>query len=466
MGVTTTAAVILAAGKGTRMNSALPKVLHPLAEVPLLVRVVRLAQARSYSPIVVVIDADGDAIRMTLEAAFPGHKLTFAVQHEQRGTGDAMRVGLEAMPNRTRRVITLYGDVPLLRPATLERLEKIAEQHSLALLATELDQPAGYGRLIREDGRVLRVVEERDATPSERAIREVNVGVYHGDFGLFAEALDGIVADNDQNELYLTDVVALAAKQGSTCAVNVLDIEEVRGINTRSDLAQAEAVLRRRWVAEHQSRGVTFRDPESILIGEDVAIGRDSVIGAGVQLFGRVEIATDCRIEGPSVLRDVVVDSGTVVEAFSHLEGARLRKNVHVGPYARIRPGSDLGDRARVGNFVELKNTTLGAASKANHLSYLGDAHIDTGCNIGAGTITCNYDGVNKHTTAIESDVFVGSNTTLIAPLTLSSGSYVGAGSVVTQDVPSDALAIGRARQQNRLGYASQLRARSKKKDS
>lgn len=453
------------------MKSRLPKVLHPCGEVPLIVRVVELAKKRRYAPIVVVVDPEGARVREVLRAHFPDTELVFAVQEKQLGTGDATRAGLEAIPKHRGRVVTLYGDVPLLRASTLNALERSAKSHTLALLTAEVGEPSGYGRIVRDGRQVTRVVEHRDATPAQLAIREINVGVYCAEAALFREALGQVRSGNKQNEFYLTDVVELAAAKGSTRAVVVEDPDEVRGINTRQDLGDAEAVLRRWLIQSHQQAGVSFRDPSSVLIGEGVKIASDVVIGAGVQLYGRVKIGIGARIEGPTVIKNAEIGPECAVESFSHIEESVLRRGVTVGPYARVRPGSELKEGSRVGNFVELKKTTLGAGSKANHLSYLGDCTIGPEVNIGAGTITCNYDGVNKHRTEIGKGAFVGSNSTLVAPLTLSGRSYVAAGSVITKDVSRDALALGRARQENRAGYAKRLRERfaakkkSKKKE-
>ena len=460
-----TAALILAAGQGKRMRSALPKVLHPVGDEPLVVHVVKLAITRRCSPIVVVIDPNGARVRELLVARFPKAPLVFATQHQALGTGDAARVGLAAIPKFKGRVLILCGDVPMLQPTTLAALEKAKGRTSLAVLTARVPDPTGYGRIVRTAAGtgVERIVEHRDATPAELDIHEINAGVYVVDEALLRRAVRGLSANNDQGELYLTDVVPLAAASGGARAHVVEDAREVRGVNTRVELAEAEATYRERLVRGHQLEGVTFRDPTSVLLGARAKIGGDAIIGVGVQLLGSVEIGAGARVEGPSVLENCTIAPGAVVESFSHIDGAYVGPGAHVGPYARLRPGAQLGEGARVGNFVEVKKSRLGKGVKANHLAYLGDAEIGEGTNVGAGTITCNYDGVNKHPTRLGAGVFVGSNTTLVAPVEVGDGAYVAAGSTVTKNVPADALAFGRARQENREGYAKRLRAMQKR---
>ncbi len=458
------AAVVLAAGKGTRMKSKLPKVLHPCCEVPLIVRVVGAAVERGYGPIVVVVGKESGRVRDVLAATFPKADLVYAVQKEQRGTGHATQVGLSAIPDFNGKVMTLYGDVPLLRPSTLAAVERSASKCELALLTAKVADPTGYGRVIRDRAQVLEIVEHKDASAEQRAIDEINVGVYCGDAALIREAVRGLKANNKQKELYLTDVVELAASRGKTRAVSV-DAEEVRGINTRAELAEAEATLRRWLIADHQKKGVTFRDPGSVLLNDRVVLGPDVVVGPGVQFYGRVRVGAGARIEGPSVVKNAEIGPESVVESFSHVEEAMLARSVTVGPFARIRPGSDLREGSKVGNFVELKKTQLGRGAKANHLAYLGDASIGPHANVGAGTITCNYDGFAKHRTTIGKGAFVGSNSTLVAPVTVGADAYVAAGSTVTRDVPRDALGVGRSRQENKKGYAKRLRARLESKE-
>jgi bifunctional UDP-N-acetylglucosamine pyrophosphorylase/glucosamine-1-phosphate N-acetyltransferase len=457
---TDVAALILAAGLGTRMRTHLPKVLHRCGDLPLAAHVVRLALERRCHPVVVVVSPGAEPVRDALRELFPEAPFVFAVQEKRLGTGDAARVGLKALDRFQGRVLILYGDVPLLRAATVARLEKAARRAPLALLTAIPTDPTGYGRVVRENATVARIVEHRDASPEELAIREVNAGVYVTRADFLRRALKGLSRNNAQGELYLTDIVPLAAKAGGAVPVKLEDWSEVQGVNTRAELVLAEQILRQRLVAEHQKRGVTFRDPLGCVLGAEVELGPDVEIGMGVQLRGRVKVGRAARIEGPTWVRDSVIGPEAEIAAFCHIDGAIVARGARIGPFARLRPGAEIAADAHVGNFVELKQARLGKGAKANHLAYLGDAEIGAGSNIGAGTITCNYDGTNKHRTDIGQGVFVGSNSTLVAPLKIANGAYVAAGSTITKDVPRDALAFGRARQVSREGYAVVLRRR------
>jgi bifunctional UDP-N-acetylglucosamine pyrophosphorylase/glucosamine-1-phosphate N-acetyltransferase len=463
-----TAALILAAGKGKRMHSGLPKVLHTVAELPMVAHVVKLALARACSPIVVVVDPGGARIREVLTAMFPDAPLVFAVQKKRLGTADATRAALESIPDFNGRTLVLYGDVPLLKPGTVGRLDRALQGVSLSLLTATAENPAGYGRVLREGRWVKAIVEHRDASSAQRQIDEINVGVYLCDHALLRRAVSSVGRDNRQGEAYLTDVVAIAAGEKGAVGVRVADPEEVHGVNTRADLAQAEAAMQRRLQAFHQSRGVTIRDPAGTFLSTETRIQRDTVLGVGVQLSGKVTIGAGARIDGPTVIRNAAIGAGSQVHSFCHIEGAKVGQDVSVGPFARLRPEAKLEPGSRVGNFVEIKKARLGRGAKANHLTYLGDSEIGAGTNIGAGTITCNYDGGPvKHATLIGPGAFIGSNTTLVAPVRVGSKAYVGAGSTINMDVPADALAIGRGRQANKRGYAKRLRRRiQKKKDS
>ncbi len=458
-----TAALILAAGQGKRMRSQLPKVLHRCGELPLVAHVVRLALGAGCSPVVVVVDPQGDAIRVALAELFPGAPLSFAVQERPLGTGDAARAGMSALTSFSGQVLILYGDVPLLTPGTVARLKEQRGSAALAMLTGKVDDPTGYGRVVREGGKVSRIVEHKDATPAERSINEVNVGVYDIEAGLLRDGLGSLSRNNAQGELYLTDVVALAAKRGEVATLTLDDMGEVRGVNTRAELHAAEEALRRRLIAQHQERGVSFRDVAGTFLGVDVEIEPDAEIGVGVQLWGKTKVGAGARLDGPTVVRDSVIGGRAVVEAFCHLEGASVAPGAHVGPFARLRPGAVLEEGARVGNFVEVKKSRLGKGAKANHLAYIGDAEVGPGANVGAGTITCNYDGVSKHPTHIGAGAFIGSNSTLVAPVRVGDGAYVAAGSTITKEVPKDALAFGRARQETREGMAVRLRERIQK---
>ncbi len=458
-----TAALILAAGQGTRMKSALPKVLHPIGGVPMVAHAVKMALACKCDPVVVVTDGQGRRVREVLEARFTGAKLRFAVQEKQLGTGDAARAGMAALPKHSGDVLILYGDVPLLTATTVKRLMRAAKKTGVALLTAEVEDPTGYGRILRggarrSDPRVVRIVEQTDASPEEQMIDEINCGVYVCDAKLLRKGLKGLQRNNDQREYYLTDIAAAAP--GGAVPVMTEDVDEIHGINDRLQLAEAEMMFRERRVVELIKQGVTLRDPAGTFVGADVSVEPGTVIGVNVQLYGRTKIGRGAVIEGPTFIKDTKIEGGAWVGPFCHLEGARVKKAARIGPFARLRPEALVGEEARVGNFVEMKKSTLGKGAKANHLAYLGDATIGAGSNVGAGTITCNYDGVLKHRTELGRGVFIGSNATLVAPLELGAGSYVAAGSTITARVPKDALAVGRARQANKKGYAKRLRAR------
>lgn len=444
------------------MRSSLPKVLHRCAGLPLIAHVVRTALQAGAHPVVVVVSPTTHApVEQALKTLFADAPLLFAVQQQPVGTGDAVRAGLTAVPEGTSHVVILYGDVPLLQPQTLAALRAQGDKVPLALLTAQVDDPTGYGRVVRDgDHRVCRIVEHKDCSDAERAIHEINVGVYWSELALLKRAVMGLTNNNAQKELYLTDIVAAAYAAGPVAAVPVADLDDMRGVNSRIELGQVERIMRARLVRDHQARGVTFLDPKRVYIGVDVHLAQDVTIGLDVALHGATSVAEHVVIEGPTVVRDSRIDTGAHVHAFSHLQEAHVAADAVVGPYARLRPGSDVGPKARVGNFVEIKNAVLEEGAKVNHLSYVGDARVGTKANVGAGTITCNYDGFNKHRTTIGAHAFVGSNSTLIAPLTVGDHAFVAAGSTITQDVPAEALAFGRARQAVREGRAKILRER------
>ncbi len=451
----------MAAGAGTRMKSSIPKVLQRCCGVPLINHVVRLTLARRCSPIVVVVSPDnGDQIREVLSAGFPETSFVFATQTVARGTGDATRVGLEAIPNFKGQVLILSGDVPLIQAATLARLHRATAQASLGLLTAEFPEMKGYGRVVRRGKLVSEVVEEKDASVEVKAINEGNAGVYQVDSTLIRHAVDRLKANNAQGEFYLTDVVAMAAEVDRAVPVLVKDWTEVSGVNTREQLAVVEGHFRARMIAKFQSKGVTFLDPDRTFIGAEVSIGKDVVIGVGVQLYGATTIKSGARIDGPTFINNARIESGARIHSFSHIEDADVGKDTSVGPYARLRPAAILEAGAKVGNFVEVKRSRLGRGVKVNHLAYIGDATIGAKSNVGAGTITCNYDGMNKSPTVLGKNVFIGSNSTLVAPIELGDGAYVAAGSTITKSAPSESLVFGRARQANRDGYAAVLKER------
>tara|TARA_Y100001951_G_scaffold94531_1_gene91095 strand:+ start:1104 stop:2462 length:1359 start_codon:yes stop_codon:yes gene_type:complete len=441
--------VILAAGQGTRMRSALPKVLHPVADKPMLGHVIATARSLQPSSIQVVIGHGADTVRERLAAA----DLNFVIQAEQLGTGHAVAQALPQLGAET--VLILYGDVPLIESATLERLLALVSDDQLGLLTVELADPTGYGRIVRDDNGVVQaIVEHKDANDAQRAIREGNTGILAVPGKRLGDWLGRLSNSNAQGEYYLTDVIAMAVADGLIVATEqAADEMEVLGANDRIQLAQLERHYQQRAARHLMAQGVTLRDPQRFDLRGEVTVGRDVLIDVNVILEGRVVIEDDVQIGPNCVIRDSVLRKGAIVKANSHLEGAEMGEGADCGPFARLRPGTRLGARAHVGNFVELKNAVLGEGAKAGHLSYLGDAEIGARSNIGAGTITCNYDGANKFRTVMGEDVFIGSNSALVAPVNLGDRATTGAGSVVTSDVPADTLAVGRAKQRNIEGW-------------
>jgi bifunctional UDP-N-acetylglucosamine pyrophosphorylase/glucosamine-1-phosphate N-acetyltransferase len=452
-------AVILAAGKGTRMRSGRAKVLHEAAGLSLLERVLRTAEAVSASPITVVVGHQAEAV----QASAGGRTLGFARQDPPLGTGHALLAARDAVAaHRERTLLVLNGDLPLLRPQTLTALleEHRKRRAAATLLSVILDEPGAYGRVVRdESGAVRAVVEARDASPEVRAIREINAGVYAFEVEPLLAALEGLRPQNAQGEYYLTDVVGLLVSAGrSVAAVAAEDASEGLGVNTLAELA---AVSRRLWLRradEVMDAGATLEDPETTWIGADAVVEPDAVIRPFTLLEGRTHIATGAVV-GPFA-RLVNSEVGPRAHVLDHclLRECRVEAEASIGPFAHLRPETVVGPHAKVGNFVELKKTHLGEGSKAPHLSYLGDATIGPKVNVGAGTITCNYDGFAKHQTRIESGAFIGSNSTLVAPLTVGEGAYVAAGSVLTEDAPAQSLTLGRARQVVKEGWARRRR--------
>ncbi len=452
------AAVILAAGKGTRMKSRIPKVLHPLAGLPMIHYPIELARSLGADPIVVVVGYAAQSVQQALD----GYGLRFVVQDPQLGTGHALGFARVLLEEGVKDLLILSGDVPLLTEETLRAMVSCHRSHrgALTLLCGRMEDPTGYGRILRDGkGRVVRIVEEKDATDEERAIQEVNAGVYCAKARPLFRALEGLSRDNVQGEYYLTDAVEILASEGVE-TYETSNPEEFLGINDRMELAHAEEVLqwrlRRHWMRE----GVTLRDPDSVYLDWRAVIGRDTVLGPNVEVRGGSRIGENCRIEAGCVLEDVELEDEVTVRPWCVIQGSRVEAGSTIGPFAHIRPGSRIGPSARIGNFVEVKNSRVGRGTKAAHLSYLGDAEVGEDVNIGAGTITCNYDGRFKHRTVIEDEVFVGSDTQLVAPVRVGRGALIGAGSTITKDVPAEALAVARARQVNLQGKA---RRRTKK---
>jgi len=441
--------VILAAGQGTRMRSALPKVLHPVAGQAMLAHVIETARSLKPSAIHVVIGHGAERVREQLAAA----DLNFVVQAEQLGTGHAVAQALPALS--AERVLILYGDVPLIEAQTLERLLDKVGQQQLALLTVELNDPTGYGRIVRnEQGAVQAIVEHKDASPAQKLIREGNTGILAVPGERLGDLLGRLSNSNAQGEYYLTDVIEMAVADGLVVATEQpADAMEVQGANDRIQLAELERHYQQRAARRLMAEGVTLRDPARFDLRGKASVGRDVVIDVNVILEGEVVIEDGVQIGPNCVIKDSTLRRGAIVKANSHLEGAELGEGADCGPFARLRPGAVLAARAHVGNFVEVKNSHLGEGAKAGHLAYLGDAQIGARSNIGAGTITCNYDGANKSRTVMGEDVFIGSNSSLVAPVTLGDGATTGAGSVITADVPAHTLALGRGRQRNIEGW-------------
>ena len=441
--------VILAAGQGTRMRSALPKVLHPVAGKSMLGHVIDTARQLQPHSIHVVIGHGAEAVRERLAAP----DLNFVLQAEQLGTGHAVAQALPALS--AERVLILYGDVPLIAAETLQRLLALVSDQQLGLLTVQLADPTGYGRIVRgADGQVEAIVEHKDANAAQRAISEGNTGILAVPGKRLADWLGRLSNSNAQGEYYLTDVIAMAVADGLVVATEQASDEmEVLGANDRIQLSQLERHYQYRAGRRLMAQGVTLIDPARFDLRGEVTVGRDVLIDINVILEGQVVIEDGVHIGPNCVIKDSVLRRGAIVKANSHLDGAEVGEGADCGPFARLRPGTVLGAKAHVGNFVELKNAKLGAGAKAGHLSYLGDAEIGARTNIGAGTITCNYDGANKFKTVLGEDVFIGSNSSLVAPVSLGDGATTGAGSTVTTDVPANTLAVGRAKQRNIEGW-------------
>jgi len=453
--------VILAAGLGTRMKSRKAKVLHRAGGKTLVEHVV--ATAMEIAPperVFVVVGHQAGEVRRAV--ATPG--IGFIEQKEQKGTGHALLVGRDALAGLDGHIVVVYGDGPLLRAATLRRMIKAAEAMDGAgvLLSAEMEDPTGYGRVIRSvGGRVASIVEQKAATSEQLAIREANMGIYCYRAALFWKHVDEIRPDNPANEYYLTDMVEIFNRAGHAVeAVRIDDATEVLGINNRVELAEADRLLRTRKLRDLMVDGVTIEKPETVTIDMDVRIGMDTVVGPFAAILGKTSIGEGCQIGAGAIVRDSELGDEVVVEPYTLINLSRLERGAQVGPFARLRFEADVEEGAHIGNFVELKKTRMGRGAKANHLAYLGDSRIGARTNIGAGTITCNYDGAKKHPTAIGEGAFVGSNSTLVAPIEIGDGSYIGAGSVITENVPADALALGRGRQVVKPEWAKKRRAR------
>jgi bifunctional UDP-N-acetylglucosamine pyrophosphorylase/glucosamine-1-phosphate N-acetyltransferase len=451
---------ILAAGQGTRMKSSRPKVLHQVAGRSLIHHVLKTARSIDPETISRVVGHKADAVRGHLTDQ-PG--LQFALQEPQLGTAHAVQQVEPALAGRSGTLVLLSGDVPLLSSDTLKRLvaTHTAADAAATVVSAVIDRPYGYGRIVRHEGRIARIVEERDASPEERKIHEINSGIYAFNLATLFEALRGIASQNAQGEYYLTDLIAIYRRRKLPVETLVIDNPaEIRGINSRTELAEVSRIVRQSKNEELMAAGVTIIDPATTYIDQDVEVGPDTVIHPGVVIEGHSRIGSACEIQGHVRICDSEIADRVTINNFCLIVGARVADGVSVGPFAHLRPETNVGAGAKIGNFVELKKTTLGEGSKANHLAYLGDATIGANVNIGAGTITCNYDGEKKHETVIEDGVFIGSDTQLIAPVRVGKGAYVAAGSSITSDVPAGSLGIARGRQSNIDGWAQKKRAK------
>lgn len=439
--------VILAAGQGKRMYSQLPKVLHPLAGKPLLEHVVRTAEKLNPTQVVVVYGHQGEVVR---------HKLThldvlWAEQTEQLGTGHALRQALPHIP-ADHRVLVLYGDVPLISVDTLSQLLQTTSEQALGIITAQLADPTGLGRILRDDkNQIIDIVEQKDLQPSQQQINEINSGIYLFPAKFLAQALPKLQNQNAQNEYYLTDAIKIAKEAGIPIQSlqPATTFHEILGINDRLQLATLERHFQRQLAEKLMRQGVTMMDPDRFDLRGELTVGQDVTIDINVIIEGSVTIGNNCIIGPHSYLRNVIIEDRVEIKANSMLDGAEVSSDCVIGPFARIRPGTILGPKVHVGNFVELKNSMLGEGSKINHLSYAGDSDIGKRVNVGAGTITCNYDGVNKHRTIIGDGAFIGSNTSLVAPITIGEGATIGAGSIVTRAAPPHQLTICRAQQRS-----------------
>jgi len=443
--------VILAAGKGTRMNSDRPKVLHELAGKSLLQHALNTAKRLDPAKICVIHGHGGDAVPRAVAAS--QQDVQMVLQEPQLGTGHAVQ---QATPylDADHVTLVLYGDVPLIRAETLLPLLQMALPGKVALLTMVMDEPRGYGRIVRKNGKVVSIVEEKDATPDERSIHEVNTGIMAVPNRHFSAWLAALKSDNSQGEYYLTDIIALAVQQGVEIATaQPAHHWEVLGVNSKSQLAHLERLYQHEQAQNLLEGGVTLIDPKRIDVRGELSCGRDVQIDVNCVFEGRVVLGNGVRVGANCVLREVEVASGTRIEPFSLLEQAAIGAECRIGPYARIRPGTRLADEVHIGNFVELKNSQVGYNSKINHLSYVGDTTVGAKVNIGAGTITCNYDGANKHRTVIEDGAFIGSDTQLVAPVTVGKGATIGAGSTITRDTPAGELSLSRAKQITITGW-------------
>jgi bifunctional UDP-N-acetylglucosamine pyrophosphorylase/glucosamine-1-phosphate N-acetyltransferase len=450
--------IILAAGQGTRMRSDLPKVLQLLAGKPLLAHVLACSRTLAADDICVVYGHGGEAV----QAELPEPDIRWALQAEQLGTGHAVQQAMSATPSGNR-VLILAGDVPLLMPATLQRLLAETPTDEMAVLTVDMDDPAGYGRIVRANDGVRCIVEQKDANDQQRSICEINTGVILCPGDKLKNWLANLGNDNSQGEYYLTDVIALAVADGvKVHGIKADSSVEVMGINDKKQLAEAERALQARRVDALMQDGVGFADPARVDIRGSLKCGKDVFIDVNAVFEGDVELGDGTQIESNNLIRDSKLGANTLVHSNCHLEGATTGANCEIGPFARMRPGAVLANNVKVGNFVEIKKSTVADGSKVNHLTYIGDTEIGAGVNVGAGTITCNYDGVNKHKTKIGDGAFIGSGVELVAPVDVGAGATVGAGSTITKNVPADSLTLERARQKSVEGWTKPVKKETK----
>jgi bifunctional UDP-N-acetylglucosamine pyrophosphorylase/glucosamine-1-phosphate N-acetyltransferase len=451
--MTVTHVVILAAGQGTRMKSALPKVLHPVAGRPMVDQVVRTAKSLSPASTILVVGHRADAVQALLAGR---EGVQFALQAPQLGTAHALQQAEPLLAGQTGTVVLLSGDVPLLKAATLRRLLDVhlGAKAAATVVTASVERPYGYGRIIRVGGEVARIVEERDASPAQKRVKEINTGIYAFDLAPLFDALRTIAAKNAQGEHYLTDLIAVYRRRKLPVeTVMVEDPDEIRGVNTRGELAEVSSIMRQNKNEELMAAGVTIVDPATTYIDPDVEVGPDTVIHPGVVIQGQSKIGSACEIQAYVRIVDSELANRVTINNFCLIVGARVADGAAIGPFAHLRPSCDIGPEAKIGNFVELKKTTMGRGSKANHLTYLGDTTLGPNVNVGAGTITCNYDGRQKHQTVIEEGAFIGSDSQLVAPVTIGRGAYVGSGTTVREDVPPGALAVSAGKQRNVEGW-------------
>jgi bifunctional UDP-N-acetylglucosamine pyrophosphorylase/glucosamine-1-phosphate N-acetyltransferase len=455
------ATVILAAGLGTRMKSGHAKVLHKVAGRPMIEYPVALSRELGADKTVCVLGHQAAQVKEAVEQHFGKGSVEVAIQAEQKGTGHAVQQAAPLLAEHNGLLLILYGDVPLLTRETLERLIDTASKGILALVTLTPPSPKGYGRVVRnEAGKVTRIVEEKDCSDAERRIGECNAGIYCGPSRFILDSLQMITPNNAQGELYLTDVVEMATHELAVDTING-SVEETMGVNDRVELARADRVMRLRLAEALMRNGVTVRDPHQLYVEPDVLVERDVELGPGVELRGKVSIGEGTRVEHGAVIIDSTIGKNVHVKPYCVINEATVGDDVLVGPWAHLRPGSTLENGVHIGNFVETKKTRMGKGAKANHLTYLGDADVGEKVNVGCGTITCNYDGVNKNKTIIEDGAFIGSDTQLIAPVRVGKGAYVGSGSTIREDVPAGALAVSAGPQRNIEGWVSRKKGRN-----